>query len=518
MTKLIRQSAIYHLICFLWLKIKNAAVSSLSGGILSGIMDFFGRLTKGSGVRHIFSSNCSTDEKWRESVTYRIIDAVANFVPWLIGKIIEKCGKLLEGSVIFRLLRKLGGFAPYMVCLSLIAMMSVHHKYWDNTYSLAMAALALGFLWLGSLRGRGAGRIDIRAIGFWPIVFAVVSMASAFWSQNADDSFRFLFFFITCILFVAACVSSVDSEKKLYVLTLGCAAGLIICSVYGFYQNFVIGIPASGSFTDLSLNATMPGRVYSFFDNPNTFANVLVFFAPLMLTLTIYAPKKWTKAVFAFAFIVAVGALLMTYSRGAWLAFAVSIAIVVMLLRPRLIPFFVVLVIVMIPLLPESIFNRLITIFVGGDSSINSRAYIYTAMYELIKDHPLTGVGLGAAAVKKIADYGGYYQAHFPFIHAHSIYMEIWAESGIMAIVSFILTIFFALKKGVTTTLRSGKNGLLKGVGAGCVGGIAGAMVFGITDYAWYYPRVMVFFWLLMAMVYTAAKLCNHTGKPESIE
>ena len=37
MTKLIRQSAIYHLICFLWLKIKAAAVRSLSGGILGGI-------------------------------------------------------------------------------------------------------------------------------------------------------------------------------------------------------------------------------------------------------------------------------------------------------------------------------------------------------------------------------------------------------------------------------------------------------------------------------------------------
>lgn len=518
MAKLIRQSAIYHLICFLWLKIKTAAVSSLAGGILGGIMDFFGRLVRCSGIRHIFTSGCSTDEKWRESVTYHVIDAVVNFIPWLIGKIAAKCESLFEGSIIFRALKKLGGFASYMVCLSLLVMMSVHHKYWDNTYSLAMAALALGFLWLGSLRGRGAGRIDIGAIGFWPIVFAVVSMASAFWSQNADDSFRFLFFFITCILFVAVCVSSVNSEGKLCVLMLSCAAGIIICSMYGFYQNFVLGIPASSSFTDLSLNASMPGRVYSFFDNPNTFANVLVFFAPLMLTLTIYAPKKWTKAVFAFAFIVAVAALLMTYSRGAWLAFAVSIAIVVMLLRPRLIPFFVVAVIVMIPFLPASIFNRLITIFVGGDSSINSRAYIYTAMYELIKDYPLSGVGLGAAAVKKVADYGGYYQAHFPFIHAHSIYMEIWAESGITALVSFLLTVFFALKKGVTTTKRSGTNGLLKGVGAGCVGGITGAMVFGITDYAWYYPRVMVFFWLLAAMVYTAAKLCDRTGKPEAIE
>ena len=136
-------------------------------------------------------------------------------------------------------------------------------------------------------------------------------------------------------------------------------------------------------------------------------------------------------------------------------------------------------------------------------------------MYELIKDYPLTGVGLGAGAVKKIADYGGYYQAHFPFVHAHSIYLEIWAESGIMAITSFVFTIFFALKKGVTTIKSKAASPLLKGVGAGCVGGIAGAMVFGITDYGWYYPRVMVFFWILAAIVYTAAKLCKQRANQE---
>ena len=515
MVKLIRQSAVYHVICFLWLKIKAAVEGSITGGILNKIMDFVGRLTDMSGIRRLFLSRCGTDEKWRGSMTYRVLDAVVNFVPWLIGKISERFEPTLSGSAIFRLLKKLSGFAPYMVCLSLIVMMSVHHKHWDNTYSLMLAVLSIGFLWLNSLKGRGAGRIDIGAIGFWPIVFAVVSVASAIWSKNANDSFRFLIFFITCMMLAAACVSSVNSEKQFYVLLVSCAIGLSICSVYGFYQKFALGIPASSSFTDLSLNATMPGRVYSFFDNPNTFANVLVFFAPLMLTLTIYAPKVWTKVIFAFAFIVAVAALLMTFSRGAWLAFAASVAIVVMVLRPRLIPIFIIAAIVMVPFLPESIFNRIITIFMGSDSSINSRAYIYTAMYELIKDYPLSGVGLGAGAVKKIADYGGYYQAHFPFIHAHSIYLEIWAESGIMAISSFVLTIFFALKKGVATVKSKAASPLLKGVGAGCVGGIVGAMVFGITDYGWYYPRVMVFFWLLAAIVYTGAKLCRQTGNPE---
>ncbi len=517
MSKLIRQSAVFNMLCFLWLKIKGLASGSLTAGLLGRIMDFFGRLTDRSGTKQIFTSNSATDSKWRHSLSYRTADAVVNFIPWLIGLISNKFERAFSGSLIVSILKKLGGFAPYMVSLSLLIMMSVHHRSWDNMYSLVLAILSLGLLWLGSLRGRGEGRIDLGAIGFWPVVFAVVSIGSAFWSPNFDDSFRFIFFFVTCMLLVAVCVSSMNTEKQLYALLLSCAVGLIICSGYGFYQKYVLGIPASSSFTDLSLNANMPGRVYSFFDNPNTFANVLVFFSPLMLTLAIYVPKKWMKAVFALAFVLAVAALLMTYSRGAWLAFAASLAIVLMLLRPRLIPFFIILAVVLLPFLPDSIINRVITIFVGGDSSINSRTYIYTAMYELIKDHPLNGVGLGAAAVKTVADLGGYYQAHFPFVHAHSIYMEIWAESGLIAIVSFLLTVFFALKKGVTTMKRSEKNPMLRAVGAGCVGGIAGAMIFGITDYAWYYPRVMVFFWLLMAITYAAARLCDRAGKPESI-
>lgn len=517
MTELIRQSAIFRLFYCLWLQIKTAAAGSVTGGLLRKILDFFGRLSDNSGTKHMFTSSCTTDRKWRESLSFRVVDCVVNFVPWLIRKVYEKCERVFSGSFIISLLARLSGFAPYMLSLSLLIMLSVHHKAWDNMYSLALALVSLLLLWLGSLRSREGGRIDVGAIGFWPILFAAISIASAFWSQNFDYSFRFIFFFVTCMIFVAVCVSSINSERQLTVLMLSCAAGLIICSVYGFYQRFVLGVPANSSFTDLALNADMPGRVYSFFDNPNTFANLLVFFAPLMLTLTIYAPKGWMKAVFAFAFVVAVAALIMTYSRGAWLAFAASIAIIVLLLKPRLIPFFIILVILLLPLLPQNILNRIVTIFVGGDSSINSRAYIYTAMYELIKDHPLSGVGLGASAVKAVADYGGYYQAHFPFIHAHSIYMEIWAESGIIAIGSFLLTIFFALKKGVTTIGRSAGNPMLRGVAAGCVGGISGAMIFGITDYAWYYPRVMVFFWLLVAMVYTAARLCDRAGKPDKI-
>ena len=37
------------------------------------------------------------------------------------------------------------------------------------------------------------------------------------------------------------------------------------------------------SYVDLKVNAGMPGRVFSIFDNPNTFAQVLLLLLPLVL-------------------------------------------------------------------------------------------------------------------------------------------------------------------------------------------------------------------------------------------
>lgn len=514
MSAMLHESLIFGGIIFpLFNKIKAACGRSAVVRIIRAIMDFCGRLCGSSGIKRLFSSESATERKFGESIFFRVISAVANAVPRLLRKIYTTFEKTLSDSRAVSCLKALGAFTPALIALTLLALLVVPFDYWNNMYTLILAFLALLLLWLRNIRRAGDGFVRFEAVGLWSVVFAFVSLASAFWSGDFEESIRFVFFAVTCMLIVLTCTSTVNTEKQLSGMLLACAVGIVICSLFAFYQRFILKIPPSTSFTDLELNANMPGRVFSFFDNPNAYANVLVFFTPLMLMLGIYSRGRGKKTLYFSAFLLGLAAMLMTYSRGAWLAFAVGTAVMIIMVKPRLIPVFIAVIVIMLPFLPANILNRLFTIFGSSDSSINSRTYIYTAVYRIIRDNPLTGVGLGTTVLKSVADNYGYYAAHFPFVHAHSIYMEIWAESGILAIISFILAMFFALKKGYRAAKSEKSTPMIKGAAVGCMGGIVGSLVFGITDYAWSYPRVMALFWFLIAITCSVGRISDTGNK-----
>ena len=74
---------------------------------------------------------------------------------------------------------------------------------------------------------------------------------------------------------------------------------------------------------------------------------------------------------------------------------------------------------------------------------------------------------------------------------------------------SFCFASFFPVKTAVRT--GAGRKGsiALRGVAAGSAAGIIGALVFGLTDYIWSYPRIMLLYWLLFGVMLAAVRLCG---------
>ncbi|MEI3580905.1 MAG: hypothetical protein V8Q30_13475 [Acutalibacteraceae bacterium] len=74
----------------------------------------------------------------------------------------------------------------------------------------------------------------------------------------------------------------------------------LVSSLYGVYQR-IQGVEANEAYVDVTVNAGMPGRVESYFDNPNTFAEVLILLLPLVLALILSAiggASLWQAGVF----------------------------------------------------------------------------------------------------------------------------------------------------------------------------------------------------------------------------
>lgn len=443
---------------------------------------------------------------WCESVLYRCLTWTLNLPARLSAWLFARENTAMSNSFVVNQALDFSErrCVPFLG-LIMLALLIIPQKSWNNMYSFVAVVLAV-LLFIAAC-ARTKMRFELREIGFFPVMFALCTVVSYITSQQMGLSLRFLVFAATCMMLVLVVVSAPRSSRDLRTIIALCSIGVFICSIYALYQRLV-GVEVNGILTDITLNADMPGRVYSFFENPNSFANILVLFAPIMLAMALYAPGSWSKLWYLLVFAVSCMALLMTYARGGWLSLAVGLGIFMLTVGPRWVPLCILICVVALPFLPDSILNRLLTIFNSADSSIYTRVYIYSAMGRLVGMYPLFGVGLGASALKHAIEATGVYEAKALFVHAHNIYLQIWGEMGIFALIAFIGSMAFALRTGLGQ--RKNEDGVIRAVSVGASCALCASLFFGITDYAWSYPRVMVMFWFVFALIPAANRLKNN--------
>ena len=378
--------------------------------------------------------------------------------------------------------------------------------YWNNAYSLMGFSLLLVLFYAGSMR-RADFQLDITTVGFYPVVLFGAVTLSVFSSYAPSLSLRFLFYHISAALCVVVTVSAVRHVEDLKRLAAGGGVCVLVSSLYGVYQR-IQGVEVNRSNVDLKVNAGMPGRVDSFFDNANTFAEVLILLLPLVLALILCSKHLYSKLLAGGTLVVGVAALGMTYSRASWVGIACAMAVMVFLWRPKLIPLCGVLCVLCIPLLPTTIWNRILTIGNFSDSSTMNRLPTLRAAIAVIASRPVRGVGLGTAVPKVfIADWN-LYHADFPYVHSHNFYLEVWLQTGIVGVVSFIGAMLWNIKQAARTVRRC-QNSAARTITCASAAALCGAMVCGLADYLWNYPRVMVIFWFVFAVALAGTKLCR---------
>lgn len=441
-----------------------------------------------------------------ESCIIRLVLWVANLVPNLLGRIYRRFSKVFDSSFFVCLCDKIPLF---VLCALAVVMFVTPQEMWNNMYGLIFAVAALVMFWVSGMRNPDR-RFSLRGVGGWTVAYFFITIMSTFWSIDLGTSLRYMAFWLTALIVLMVLISLVKSERELITAALCIAAGLLVASAYAVMQR-AGGLEASASLTDLDANKGMPGRVFSFFENPNSFANVLVLFAPLMLTMGLDKKHKVRSAFFLLAFLLSVLALIMTYSRGGWLAIALSMFTLILLVKPEYAPLLIVVGCAALPILPDTILNRIITIFTG-DSSIDTRMYLYDGAFGAIASSPVFGVGLGSEVAGIAAmDSGRYLIAEkMKFVHAHNLYFEIWAETGAVGLVFFLLAMFYGLQRAASCARRKDAPMTARRVCAGFMAAFTGSLFFGVTDYPWCYPRVMVMYWLAFALMCAASKLCEN--------
>ena len=493
----------------IWLGFRHAWAGSLPGRACAGLERWFTRQLRGSLFFRFFWREGAIPRAWPESLICRFLTAVIN-IPCALCKLLYRAGRSLwDGSLFCRLLGSVSGAGFFFLGLFMLVMLVAPHEKWNNTYGLLGAVAVTGLFVIGSA-SRARDRLELDSLGpYMSLYMAFICIALA-GSISTRLSMRFFFFHITAFLLVLVAVSAVRKYEQLQLAVALAVLGISIASLYGCYQGY-IGVDVVASQQDMTVNAGMPGRVYSFFDNPNNFAEQLVMLLPL--DLAIFLNSRWRgKLLSLLSLCVGVAAIGLTYGRSCWIGLALAVLVFLALTDWRWVPVVILAGIAAVPFLPETIYNRILTITNTQDSSTQYRFEIYSTTSNLMRDHWVKGIGLGTDVMQEVFQtYPTNFDGTYP-VHTHNNYLQMWAETGIWGVLSFLALLLHQFKSGLKA-FRAALDKRTKRLLAAALGAFCGILVVSVAEYTWFYPRNMFTYWFLFGVIAACVKLVRQQGK-----
>lgn len=340
------------------------------------------------------------------------------------------------------------------------------------------------------------------------VVYAVGTVASV--TPRASLPVGLLTVFFT--LFALVPLNSVDSRGQLERMVKLVVLGGVLVSLYGIAQ-YVFGFGyQSDAWVDESMFTGIGFRVTATLENPNMLGQYLVLMIPLGGACLLNAKEKKERWFWLGCCGVMCVCMLLTFSRGAWLALLCAGLLFAVFINPKLLmaaPFGLV---ALYFVLPDTIIQRFTSIGNLADRSTSYRVSIWLGSLRMLKDYWLCGVGPGDAAFNTVYPTYAYDEIVTP--HSHNLLLQITTDAGVCALVIFcvILLCYFRWLCVALHRTKTGKGRLLQ---IAFLSGVAGFMVQAMTDFSFYNYRVMFMFWVYLALGMVAARW---NKLPEEVE
>lgn len=246
-------------------------------------------------------------------------------------------------------------------------------------------------------------------------------------------------------------------------------------------------------------------------DHPNTAGFLFAMSVPLCAVVAMANPGAW-RALSWLSCAGQISALVLTFSRGAWLGFAAAMLyLTVGLKKWKPLAAFAVLAVACALVFP-SIQDRLGTVTdPHDDPAMRERLQLLASSVRLGMDNPLFGVGYGRGRLKEPlrAHLKGSEFAHGPILHTHNVYVELFAGTGLVGLFAFLWMIGQTLLRLWRSSL--GRFGTERVLGVGLAAAWIAAIVAGLGDILFYHHETRIFFFTLLgtAHIYYSSSETN---------
>lgn len=333
------------------------------------------------------------------------------------------------------------------------------------------------------------------------VTFFLVLVFSVAFSITRNDSIKELFVYTSILLMVFMVTRDLNKATLNRLLMFFVIAATIV-ALYGIYQ-YLTGAAGGHGWVDVKANPNLKTRAYSTMENPNILAEYLVIAASFSVALFFDSKNIYRKLFLFSTTITLLVCLIFTFSRGGWIAFSLSIFIILLSENKKIIPIIICLGLISLFFLPDVVIDRIRTIGSVKDSSNAYRFLIWAAALKMLKDFWLSGVGLGYAAFIKV--YPNYTLAGIKAAHAHNMYLQLAIETGIFGLLTFLLSIIKAYTLSILIVYRS-LNCFFRRISIASIGAISGLMVHGMVEHVLFDYRVIFSFWLAIGVIIASYK------------
>lgn len=205
-------------------------------------------------------------------------------------------------------------------------------------------------------------------------------------------------------------------------------------------------------------------------------------------------------------------ALYVLQARGAWFALLGGLAVGAAMFRRWLLPVVPLLLLALLyanqqlggaGVLSDMVFGKIGTP-TGG--TLQERVALWTQAVELIRTHPLTGIGMGA--YEFVAPYAPPYSTEAPGLiapHAHNLFLQVALDTGVIGLIGFVGVLVVAF----VSAWRARAGGVASPLPLAILAALAVIVLHGIGESVFWNLKAQWLLWVLYGMAFALERMAQ---------
>jgi O-antigen ligase len=351
--------------------------------------------------------------------------------------------------------------------------------------ALAGVLLALTLVCWAAFVATNHERVEVPGMFWWLVAYGAATLTSAIFSADPTlslvDCKQLVVFLIVPVVYRMARGERAATLTNV-IITVGAISAVAGIVQYGILHYDNLGRRPQGALTHYM-----------------TYSGLLMLVAGVAAARLIYRDEErvWPALVMPAVLV----ALALTFTRSAWVGACAAFAVLLMIRDRRLLAALPVLAAIFIVLAPAGVTDRVYSMFDLKDPTNRDRVAMLKSGVEMVKDHPLTG--LGPNMVRETYEVYRVPEAVEPVnIHLHNVPMQIAAERGLPALaiwLGFVGVVAYDMLK----RLRSARHPSLAAAG---LAALVAMLAAGLFEYNFGDSEFLMLFLVLITLPYAAER------------